>query len=293
MKFLLNGYTGYATIGGYPTLMTSFSMSKTENILESGGIGDILSNNAFTRYKLNAVRDYPSYELSISCEASKTLLDYLFKKITNKHHSFISVSFKDDANGISHSFSDCCLTSLQLSVDLNSAATISIGFQVFTDTIGISFGNHDSKKKNNANSDLVGAVLMPYYRWGVEYPDFTDSDLVGFSISYSQSVTPKFGCYASNSENAVKPKKIIFGLPTVTYELTYIVYNKTSTNYYSINSNNIANSSKTLKVKYNNGFSFEMTNCYPNSYSPQYANSGDVNKATISGTCYGKIQYNN
>ena len=291
MKVLLEGYSGYALIGGNPTLMTSFSVTKTENIIESGGIGKILSGGRFKRSKLNVVRDYPSYEISVSCDAQQALLDYLLKKITDKYYSFISLEFHDDASGIHCSFSDCCLTSFQLGVELNSAATVSIGLQVFTDSIGMSFGDHNAKKKHNANNRLVGAVLMPYYRWGVAYPDFKDEDLVGFSVSYSQQVTPKFECCASTSNNAIKPKKIIFGLPAITYELTYLVYHKTKTNYYDIHSNNAANSNKTLKVKYNKGFDFEMTNCYPDSYSPQLANSGDANKVTIAGTCYGKIKY--
>jgi hypothetical protein len=266
-------------------------MTKTENIIESGGIGNILKKNSFKRTKLNVVRDYPSYEISISCDAQKSLLDYLMKKITDKYYSFIPLKFKDDASGISYSFSNCCLTSFQLSVDLDSVASVSIGLQVFTESIGISFGNYNVKKKNNAKKSLVGRVLMPYYSWGVAYPDFKDADLVGFSVSYSQSVTPKFECCASTSNNAINPKKIIFSLPSITYELTYLVYNKTDTDYYKIHSNNVANSGKSLKVKYKSGFDFELTDCYPDSYTPQFANSGDANKVTIAGTCYGKIKY--
>jgi len=303
MKWLLMGYSGYVTIDDHQTIMTSFGLTLNENVIQSTGVGRIFTGEEFDRFKMDAVRDYPGYDISITCDANFSILNYFLSRVSTGFHSFIEVRFKDDASGIEYYFDKCCLTSLQLSVDNNAAASLTCGFVTFKDEIEVDFDyEHDHRKGRNAPSELVGDVLLPYWAWGVEYPDFTDEDLYTFNISYSQQVTPKFGCYGEDAYNALKPKKIVFGVPEVKYELTYIVADETHTHDYRIHSNRVALSRKTLKVKYKQqfrqetrrlpiDFEFSMTDCYPDTYSPQYANTGDVNKMTISGTVYGKIRY--
>lgn len=295
MKVLLRGYSGYATIEGHNILMTSFSLSMSENIVQSGGIGKLLlQSETWKRYKMDALRDYPSYAISISCDANEEIINYVIDKITSKYYSYVNVKFYDETSGISYEFDNCCLTSMQLGVSADaSAAGLSLGFTSFKDEIEVEFGTYSCAPKRNAPEEFIGATLMPYWAWGVEYPDFNDKDLYEFNISYSQSVVPKFGCYGEASGNAPKPKKIIFGLPELKYDLTYIVANKTKLNDYTIHSNEMSISNHDLVVKYHangNGIKFKMTDCYPDSHAPIYANSGDVNKITVSGTAYGTLE---
>lgn len=296
MKVLLKGYSGYATIDGHDILMTSFSLSMSENIVQSGGVGKLLlASETWKRYKIDALRDYPSYEISISCDANMNIINYLINKITSKYHSYVDVKFYDNTSGMSYEFDNCCLTSMQLSVSADtSAASLFFGFTSFKDEIEVEFGDYSYTPKRDAPDDLVGAILMPYWAWGVEYTDFNANDLYEFSISYSQPVIPKFGCCGEVSDNAPKPKKIIFGLPELKYELTYIVANETKISDYTIHSNEISISTHELVVKYHqtdeNNIRFKMTDCYPDSYAPSYANSGDVNKIMVSGTVYGTLE---
>lgn len=296
MKVLLKGYSGYATIDGHDILMTSFSLSMDENIVQSGGVGKLLlASENWKRYKMDALRDYPSYDISISCDANVDIINYVIGKITSKYYSYVNVKFYDDTSGILYEFDNCCLTLVQLNVSADaSAASLSFGFKSFKDEIEVEFGNHSYTPKRNAPDKLVGAILMPYWAWGVEYPDFNAGDLYEFNISYNQSAVPKFGCYGNVSDNAPKPKKIVFGLPELKYDLTYIVANQTKINDYTIHSNEISVSNHELVVKYHqndeNSIQFKMTDCYPDSYVPSYANSGDVNKITVSGTVYGTLE---
>lgn len=301
MKWLLMGYTGYATVDGIDTLMSSFSLTMNENVIQSNGVGRILHDDEFDRFKMDAVRDYPSYDISLSFDANYKIMDYFLSRVVTGFHSFIELRFYDDASGIEYYFDNCCLTSLQLSVDNNAAAVLSVGFTAFKDEIEVNYDEYDYKQKRNAPKEIVGDVLLPYWGWGVEYPDFVDEDLYSFSISYSQSVTPKFGCFGEDEDNAVRPKKIVFGVPDLKYELVYVVADETHTHDYEIPSNRVALSRKTLLVKYKQRFwhdlkdliefDFDMSDCYPDTYSPQYANNGDVNKMTISGTVYGSVKY--
>lgn len=315
MKLILTGYTGYAQIDWNDILMTSFSVSMNENVIQSGGVGKILldvgqegeQQKEFNRYKMNAVRDYPSYDISISCDANYKILDYFLSNITTGFHSFIDVSFTDPASGIYYDFDKCILTSLQLGVSNNATASLSFGFTTFKDDIEVEFGDNNPLLGRHAPKELVGDVLMPYWAWGVEYPDFAEEDLVEFSVSYSQSVTPKFGCEGMDAErNAVGPMKIIVGVPEAKYELTYIVEQSTYVNNHMLlDSNKVSLSRKNLVVKYHQefldapynagrqpiDFRLSMGDCYPDSYSPQYGNGGDVNRISISGTVYGKIEY--
>lgn len=333
MKVLLKGYSGYAQIDKRNVLMTSFSLSMNENILQSQGVGKLYyennGNGHFTRYKMNAVRDYPGYEFSIGIEADYGTLDHFLKKITEKFHAFVNVKFEDRASGILYEFDKCCLTSFSMSVNTDSVAMASFSFVTFKDEIEVKYckkgydrnagrnapgaEGYGSSKHGNADGDgnLVGAVLMPYWAWGIETTDsygkyLNDDDLYEFSVSYSQQVIPKYGCHGVQSDKAPEPTKIIFGVPEVKYELTYVVANSLEASDYLIRSNKVAVSERDIKVKFKQKhpkgaivgsnsdgeeFEFKMTDCYPDSYSPQVGNKDDVNKISVSGTVYGKIEY--
>ena len=338
MRVLLTGYSGYAQIDGHNTLMTSFSLSMNENIINSTGVGklyyetiadDGTRNGQFTRYKMNAVRNYPGYEFSITAEANYDILDYILRQITTRFHSFITVKFLDNASGIRYEFDKCCLTSFSLGVSNNSVAIATFGFVAFQDEIEVKFcqNGYDNLAGRNApgaiaengaryeNADgtgnLVGAVLMPYWAWGIDTQDiygqyFNDEDLYEFTISYSQAVTPKFGCYGLASDLALTPSKIIMGVPEVKYELAYLVANPTDVSDYLIRSNKVAISRRNMIVKYHQtrpegsivgqgedvvDLEFTLMDCYPDSYSPQLASKGDANKISVSGTVYGRISY--
>ena len=318
MKVLLMGYSGYSRIDGHDVLMSSFSLTMDENVIQSSGVGKLYADEQFSRYKMNAVRDYPSYNLSVGVEANYDILDYIFTQITRKFHSFINVLIRDDASGILYEFDKCCLTSVELGVSNNDAAKVTFGFVTFKDEIEVEYcnqeGGYDKRARRNAPKELVGAVLMPYWAWGISTYDgdrdfgyLNDDDLYEFSISYTQSVTPKFESCGDDSKKALEPKKIVFGVPEAKYDFTYVVADPTKISDYLIASNEVAISRRNVKVRYKQilprgsriwideedvvKFAFTMTDCYPDTYTPNYASNGSVNMITVSGTVYGKIEY--
>lgn len=313
MICLLKGYTGYAFIEDVSAHMTSYSLSMNQNVIESGGIGRIYNNGYFNRWKLDAVADYSQYDLSITCEANSSILIKALYMMYYKFHSSNSVKFYDDSIKIYLEYSNANLTSIELSVGIDAVATITFGFVTFGNNISVYYGEggYNLQAKRNAPSSLVGDCLMPYWAWGVAYTRKEENDeesklvfgkgLCDFSFSYQQSVTPKYGCCASTSTKAVGPKAIVFGLPNVTWSLTYAMVESVNT-YYNIASNKIALCGDKLEFKYQkkNTKSSQDTkteahiyfyDVYTTSYSPSVGNSGDVNKLTVSGMVFGTMSY--
>ena len=316
MKFLLMGYSGYAQIEGVDVHLTSYSLSLNENIIESGGIGRVYCKGYFNRWKLDAVRDYPSYELSLSCEANPYILEKALYMIQSKFHSSNAIKFYDNATKISYEFEDANLNSIEISVSLDAVATINFGFTIFKNSIEVNYckDGYDLHAKRNAPKSLLWDCLMPYWAWGVSYTDpdendkrslIFDSGLCEFSFSYQQSVTPKYGCRAGSTENAMPPMAIVFGMPDVTWNLTYMMVDDISIDDSGIPSNEIALCGKQLEFQYRkwtclndeasswktDEFHVYFDDVYPTSYSPSVANAGDANRMSVSGTVFGIMSY--
>lgn len=310
MKVLLNGYSGYAQLDGYDIMATSFSLSMSENVIKSDGAGKILmldSNDEihehyFKRFGLNAVRDYPSYSLSVSFESTFDVFQYLLLRIrSGKLSNSFSVLFKDDAAGIVYYFDKAYFTSMSLDVSNNALAVVSMNFVMFKDYIEIAINNYNLYAKNYPPDNFIGAKMMPYWAWGVSYPGFNDGSLQGFSFSIEQQITPKFGCQGNLNDNALGPMIVVAGVPTVTYELNYILDEGIYVNNYGIPSNQVAMSGQSMVVKYSQSFTqlymypytdstqITFTNCYIDSYTPQIGNPGSANAITVSGTVYGQM----
>lgn len=306
MIYLLKGYTGYAVIEGVSVHMTSYSLSMNQNVIESTGIGKIYSNGYFNRWKLDAVEDYAQYDLSITCEANVSILLKALYMITDKFHSSNSVNFYDNASRFSVVFGGALLTNVELSVNLDSVAIITFNFVSFGNKISVYYGNggYNSKVNGNAPSSLVGDCLMPYWAWSVSYKKTLGqnqklvfgSGLCDFNFSYQQPVTPKYGCCASSDLTSISgPNAIVFGVPNVTWNLTFAMVNAVdTTNNSTLLKNQISLYDDKLEFKYNKGNSeihIYFSDVYTTSYSPSVGNASDVNKMTVSGIVFGVMSY--
>lgn len=324
MKFLLYGYTGYCRLFGRDILLTSYSLSLSENIIKSDGASRILvksvsdrygnpSYRGFKRFELNPLRDYPGYELSISFDAQAWIFARVIESLCRTDWTgFTPVKFYDDNTGISYEFEDALVTSCQVSVDTDSVTTMSLSFKIFRDEIEIGYGDYDVERIRHAPAGLVGHKLMPYWAWNAEYPGFNDHDLVKLGFQIQRPVTPKFGCEGRTTEpNAVAPMKVVLGSPKASYELSYLMAQQTLVNdYEKFESARIAEMGKahTLVMRYSRGrkeysafdliepvgddveIELAFTLCYPDSYSPGLANKGDANRIDVNGTVYGRIE---
>jgi hypothetical protein len=121
---------------------------------------------------------------------------------------------------------DCYVTNFSLSVESGSAATASLNFVYFKQTLEFSSLSSFSLQSNGGYySNLKGNVLMPYYRWGVKFnnKDYTTYPTQSFSLNFSQTITPKFGCTGSSSSSAILPIAYVRSIPSVTYELNFLL----------------------------------------------------------------------
>ena len=145
MKVLLMGYSGYCKVAGFDIHLTSYSLSESNNIIKSDGASRILVGSkddegevtstltgsdgnaiiAFKRMRLNVVRDYSSYDLSVSFEARYDIFKSIIKTISESNWYSIPVNFYDNTVGVSFSFSSY-LTGCEVSVENNAVAMMSL-----------------------------------------------------------------------------------------------------------------------------------------------------------------------
>ena len=300
MRVLLNGYTGRCTLNGLNTLMTSWGLSVSTNVIKSAASVPLWRDGQFKRLAGHAVRDYPSYQVSVSVEPEKTLFNNVMEKFAGRgFRDAFSVKFMDDATDIEYSFGSAYLTSFGLSVSSNAVCSLSFSFICFKNKFTMEMDGYD-KKANKVSGDsnpnvknLVGAVLMPYWAFGVSYGGYPSSALQEFSFDYSQPVEPKYGCVGSSSNKAVEPLAAVFGQPSLTYSLTYVMDGKFNVDDYDRNSNKIVvgDDVNDLEIKYNGDELLKFKDCFPDSYTPSVGQMNGVSTFGVSGTVYGGVEY--
>lgn len=334
LKPLLMGYTSKCFIDDIQIFLTSYSLSINTNIIKSGGVSQIRnSSGSLNRISLNAVRDCPSYQLSLSFQATYSILLHLFEKLCNScFHDSIHVLLEDGVLSFEKDgffdFENCYVNSFSVSVDMDSVVTINLGLSFFSQSFKLeeisdfNVNEHPSKEIGGGN------LLIPYYNTGIEYTsqngDFFDVNcLQNFSFNFSHTITPKYslmvgetmnGSFNSIISNAPVPSKLVFSTPNVNYQLSYIYY-KNSFNvddYISFESNMIHNNSWQLslsflsrdkqndnfdKTSYQNNASNKIgitcQDCYHDVFTPTVGSKGSANMLNVSGTVYGKITLSN
>ena len=318
LRFLLNGYTGRCTLNGLNTLMTSWGLSVSTNVIKSGASGPLWNGpkdtGEFKRFAGHAIRDYPAYQVSVSVEPEKVLFNDVMERFNGRgFRDEFDVQFEDNATHIEYSFKRSYLTSFGFAVSNGAVCSLSFSFICFNEKFDMVLdGDYDLKAnkingKSNPNvKNLVGDVLMPYWAFGVISTHGADEDggsnssenypyrtLQEFSFDYSQSVDPKFGCVGSSSGNAVEPLAAIFGQPSLTYSLTYVIENDFDVDDYKNDSNLIAVGGDTnnLDIRDNGNSVLKFFNCFPDSYTPSVGQANGVSTFGVAGTVYGGVEF--
>lgn len=320
---LLGGYTGYCTIDGKPVLMTSYSISVSTNVIKSQAAMPFFG----PRMAGYALRDYPVYSLSVTIEPHADIFDYLMKSLfhstsnnsTSAYCQGFSVSLviNDNVYSLTHTFSVAYVNGLECDVPNEGACTINLSFVYFGSSWETKFSARTIKQYNIYEDSpapssirtgwdkLVGASLMAYYFFGVKYSGYPYYNLYEFSFSFSQDITPKFFCYGAESSqgNAPYPKAVVWGLPTLTYNLTYVMaLSDVSVNDYTrVKSHKIvvgkndgtdATEAVSLSIWYQGKQRITFGTCYPDSYSPSLVYKGaEAERYSITGTVYGHVRY--
>lgn len=283
---MLRGYSGAVQIEGIPSFLTSYSLTLNTNLIRSGAVAPIYNNNEFKKISLAPLRDFPIYELNISIELNKNICRKLFALIEDYFRQPIHVKFSDKSINLTLNFFDCYVTSFSLNIQNGAVATASLTCSYYKDTFELDSENHDVEQKS---VNEVEKDLMPYYSWKFEY-DGIKNDVNSFSLNYSQTVTPKFGCIGSSSDKAEAPIAYVISNPTVNFQCTYVLYKgfDNGIDLYD-KGNEIYKKMKNVTIDYVGIDSLKFKDCYIDTYSPQLGNPGSANMMSISGSVYGKI----
>ena len=374
LKTLLMGYTCRCFLNSFDEdetdikqiFLTSYSLSintnviksnATRKLLESSNSTDAIKEIHFKRLNLNAVRDCPVYELSLSFQLTPGMLKFLQEQLCDySFHKPLKCSLQDQFTGINSSkgmfyFDECYVSNFSINVDNNAVVSVNMSLTYYCEQIELQSNEKtlidkiDWMCQSGEEQYGGGNLLVPYYSCGVDYfkggssnssnyeimcptgeesgtARFKNDHLQSFSFTFQHNLTPKYALCASDSKNAIKPKKIVFSVPTINYELSYIYADRLlDSNYndyyeYSKNKQKYQESNKIVdeeqnesgwnlqirfityggddiyvhnskKTSYISGFLF--TKCYPDTYTPNVAQSGSVNTLNISGTIYGKL----
>lgn len=273
---ITKGYTGKITIGGNPALLTSYSLVMNSNMIKSNASINVKDTSGFTRLLLSPIHDCQNYQLSVSIELNTSVLSFLITQLTQYYFkNKITVVFTDNNFTITLSG---YITNFSLSVDNDSAGVASFTLISYEETIGFTTSVFSLQTSGLAPAGIKGNSLLPYYGWGVQLGSNSTLPVQNFSLNFSHVLTPKFGCIASSSVSS--PMAYVFSIPSVTYQVTFILVNS---NTLSLNSN------YDLTIKYKNSHKIILKECYSQSYNVSCGNSGSVNTASISGTVFGKI----
>lgn len=297
IKTLLNGYSGKCTIDGDLVLLTSFSLSVNMNHLQSGGIGKLLDGSKLKRYGLSVIRDFPSYDLNLSFQMNESIFQKLIGKIEKHFTDSIDIEFEEEAFGITYKFDDCYVKSFSFSIGLNQVCVANLGLAYFKESFKIKKAESSKISSKYGTDDLNKmGKLMPYYYWsfkcGVSGKTI-NKDLVSGSFSFNREITPKFGCQGASSKDAQQPLKLHLGLPSCTFQLSYLYADnafESEINVHEYNSIECLNEKNNLIIKYKGNSKLECQQCIFTTFSPNMGNSGSYNTLNISGKVFGKIQ---
>lgn len=285
---LTNGYGGSATIAGKRTLLTSFSLGMETNLIRSQGNSAIWNrdNNKFNRMGFKAIKDFSGYELSLSFDVTEIeLFNIMLLKCVESPHDSISVSFIDEAYGISYSFAETYIKSLSLNVNNESIAGMSVSLYVAKRDIELECGSFAASPFGEGIG-LLDLDVMPYWKFSAVFEDFTTSELLGFEWSFSQNILPKFGCVASGSTLPQPPSKLIFSAPSVAFVLNYIMKGEKDV---IISNYDYSHEERDLILKYGTKPFLTCEKSAIESITPNLAQPSTHQSFSINGSVFGKI----
>jgi len=281
------GFGGSATIANYRVLLNSFSLSMNTNLVVSQGSLSIWNNtnSNFNRFGTMAVKDFSGYELSLSFDLTEIdVFNTILSKCINYPHGAISVSFSDLSYSVSYTFSTAYIKSLSIGVETNSLARADLTMYIPKRDVIVDFGPFTLKSTGSGITNLDMDV-MPYWKFSASISSFTANNL-GFTFSFSQEITQKFGCVASSATTSVEPMKLIFSKPNVTFSAEYLIRNSVEL---TISEYNYSYSAGALTLNYGTTNFLTGNNAVIETITPSHVGSSSYQSVAITGIILGGI----
>lgn len=313
MKPVLNGYSGKLLIqlqgqSEYLALLSSFNVVVNSQVLESNASNRIKSAVFFKNYGMNAVRDFPNYQLSISFQSHFDLFSaFMNKLVENSLNTPIKIVLQDVVYGMSYKFDECYIKSLTVSVENNNLTNMSLNLIYFKQDFELQQLTFNELQEPVFDIYINDAKnVMPYYNWMVNYDNYNNKNLLSLSYTFQRQITPVFGCIGATDVSAIPPFKLHFGLPKIVFQLNYLYneqllienvndYKDDYSVYGYVPANNCLSSN--LSIIYIGSledgsvsfYELYFNRCVVTSYAPNLANSNSYNTITISGKVFGTV----
>ncbi len=203
--------------------LTGFSAAFHKNKIVSGAAWRFAAGvNAVEQHRGAYCQDVPSVDLSISFEPEADLLKAIFDTLRTERNRKFTVGLYDQDSDIRWRFAECYLNSFSFSVATNTILEVSMTFFVRTDGVSYAWGKRNAHALNRTEPPVADPVA--YYEWRVTDGKTEVSDVTGFSFSFTQNLTPKYGCVGSGAGVAPISTHVLFGLPEMSCSMSRLIY---------------------------------------------------------------------
>lgn len=247
-KLITTGYTGYGKIVDDKTTyfisLSSYSLTVNRNLIISNGVYNSAKQNVNGIYRTSnpVIPDFPTVDLQINIQCTKSLFEFFCKMISNKRNKNLKICFIDQSVGFNFEAEYNFLRSFNFSVDSDSILQIELSFLTLTDSLNISNDNFELKDyiRKQLAFDYQNR-LMPYWDFSITSnttkDDKTQSvqlgDIISFDFSFEQDLIPKYGLVASTFSKPLMCKKVLFSVPKISFNLSKLMYLKNEYNFMS------------------------------------------------------------
>ena len=163
-------------------------------------------------------------------QSTMQLFQKFCKLIAKERNKNVEVVFKDEARGFVFESEYNFLRNFSFSVNQNSALQLDLTFLSISDKLNIVNDYNDTLlPKIDKYKDLPfdkNNRLMPYWDFSLLKNSKHIPDILSFDFSFQQDLTPKYGLVDSSSKKPLMCKKVVFGLPKISFNLSKLMYLK-------------------------------------------------------------------
>lgn len=302
-KMMTTGYTGYGLIQNKLVSLVSYSLSIQRNLIVSNGVYNSTQRdiNEIYRNGFPVLPDFPTVELQLKIQCTKKILKDFCDIIAKNRNKNIQIGFYDQSIGFQFVSTYNFLRGMSFSVQQNEVLQLDLSFLSLNQNLSIqnqSFRLLNYIKKTQDIPFSNQQRLMPYWQFYLRDEDRHIADIIGFDFSFQQQVIPKYGLVNSSSTKAPMCRKVVFGLPKISFGLSKLMYQK---NEYDIGGNFMSDrfvttnqlNSKRFQICFRDGMYLGFTGAILQSVTPSVGALNEMSVYEQSYNIVGKLYSGN
>lgn len=299
-KLITTGYTGYGLINKNKVSLTSYTLNINRNLINSNGVynstkGDV---NDVYRNGMPVIQDFPTVDLQIKVQCTKSLFLFFCKMIANQRNKSVQICFVDKSTGFQFVSDYNYLRSMSFSVNQNSILQLDLSFLSISEHLHIS--NGDFKVFEYVSKELPFTEqqrLMTYWEFYLRDKKSHIPDIIGFDFSFQQDLIPKYGLTKSLTVEAPMCKKIVFGLPKISFGLTRLMNIQRTYNFVELSEQRFVTKeqlqSNAFQICFRDGLYLGMQGVILQSISPRIEQKNQVSLYQQNYNVVGKLYNGN